>query len=238
MVYSKHRRTPRTPRATAYEPFESDVISSLLKPGDITLDIGAHFGYYTLLFSLLTGPKGRVFAFEPDPTNFSILRKHVNSYQLNNVELEQKAVANKTTTLKLYRSTQNPGDHRIYDSIDGRQAIQVEAVALDDYFRNYTGRIDFIKMDIQGAEPGAIEGMSTLLQNNKSLYLATEFWPFGIKAFGVDPPQYLRTLLNYGFSLANINETTQRLEPVSDIDTLLHTCTPESNRYTNLLCTR
>jgi len=116
----------------------------------VVVDIGANIGYYTLIFARLVGEQGRVFAFEPDPANFSLLAKNVAVNNYHNVELIQKAVSDQTGNARLYLSPKSTVDHRIYSSNDNRKFIDVEAVRLDDYFLDNNGKIDFIKMDIQG----------------------------------------------------------------------------------------
>lgn len=147
-----------------YEPLETELVKKEVKKGDVVLDIGANIGYYTLIAAKLVGENGKVFAFEPDPTNFAILKKNVELNGYKNVVLVQKAASNKTGKLKLYLSEDNSADHKIYDSHEGRQSTEIEATRLDDYFKNYNGEINLIKMDIEGAEGGAIQGMSSLLQ--------------------------------------------------------------------------
>jgi len=137
-----------------YEPFETELVKKEIKKGDVVLDIGANIGYYTLIYAKLVGEEGKVFAFEPDPDNFALLKKNVEINGYRNVILAQKAVSNKTGKIRLYLSEVNKGDHRIYDSHDGRKSIEIETIRLDDYFKNYNVRIDFIKMDVQGAEGG------------------------------------------------------------------------------------
>lgn len=123
----------------------------------------------------------------------------MNGYK--NVILVQKAVSNKTGKLKLYLSEDNPGDHRIYNSHDGRKSFEIEAIRLDDYFKDYDGKIDFIKMDIQGAEGWAIQGMLNLLKKNKTVKIVSEFWPIGLKRSGIEPDEYLKLLIELGFKL-------------------------------------
>lgn len=209
-----------------------------IKKGNVVLDIGANIGYYTLIFAKLVGEEGRVYAFEPDPTNFALLKKNVEINGYKNVVLVQKAVSNKSGRIKLYLSKNNMGDHRIYDSgEDGRQHIEIEAIRLDDYFEHFEGRIDFIKMDIQGAEGGAIQGMYNLLNKNNNVKIVTEFWPIGLKRFGTDPEEFLRLLIKLGFKLYEVNEQDKEIKPVN-IPRLLEIYTPVKGNFTNLLCVK
>lgn len=96
-----------------YEPLQTELVKKEIKKGDVVLDIGANIGYYTLIFAKLVGEDGKVFVFEPAPTNFSFLKKNVEINSYKNVVLVQKAVSNKTGKLKLYLSEDNIGDHRI-----------------------------------------------------------------------------------------------------------------------------
>lgn len=221
-----------------WEPLETDLVTREVRRGDVVLDIGAHIGYYSLIFARLVGSEGRVFAFEPDPDNFALLNKNVRINGYRNVTLVRKAVADRTGKVRLYVSEENNGDHRTYDSKDGRKSIEVKCVQLDEYFRDYGERIDFIKMDIQGAEPGAIRGMSSLLERSKNPRMVVEFWPFGLKRFGVGAEGFLRLLNGHGYSLYNADERKGRIER-ADIETLVSMYDPEELvQYTNLFCVR
>lgn len=221
-----------------FEPLETELVKNEIKRGDVALDIGANIGYYTLIFAKLVGEEGKVFAFEPDPNNFALLKKNVEINRYKNVILVQKAVSNKTEKIRLYLSARSVGDHRIYNSYDGRESIEIEAITLDDYFANYNGNIDFIKMDIQGAEGGALQGSSNLIKKNKNLKIVTEFWPIGLKRFGIEPMEYLKSLIKHGFNLYEINERLKKIELVINISKLLEIYTPEKENFTNLLCVK
>lgn len=217
----------------AFEEFETEIVKKEIKAGDVVLDIGANIGYYTLIFAKLVGENGKVFAFEPDPVNFSLLKKNIETNGYKNVVLIQKAVSNKNEMLKLYLCEENRGDHRIYDSHDNRQSVEVEAIRLEDYFKDYEGKIDFIKMDIQGAEGGATQGMFSLLQKNK-VKIITEFWPMGLKKFGIDPEEYLKSLTDSDFKIYEVDEQKKKITP-TNISELLKTYSSEKDVHTNLL---
>jgi FkbM family methyltransferase len=197
-----------------YKPLEIELLEREIKKGDIVLDIGAHIGSYTLITSKLVGENGRIYSFEPDPNNFALLRKNVVINGCKNVTLVQKAVSNKSGKIRLHLNEDNIGDHRIYNSQDGRRSIEVESVQLDDYFGGQDVNISFIKMDIQGAEGWALEGMHGLLGRNKNVKILTEFWPFGLEKSGFGAKKYIDQLVKYGFKLYQLNEGEKKIEPV------------------------
>lgn len=220
-----------------YEPTETALLKKELKPGDTFVDIGANIGYYTLIAARIVGHTGRVFAFEPDPTNFELLKKNVEQNGCSNVTLVNKAVSDRARTLKLFLNEANRGDHRIYDSKDGRRSIPVQAIALDGFFKKLDKKVQFIKMDIQGAEAQALEGMKNLIRSNRSLKLVTEFSPGSLKLCGSDPIKYLKILQKLGFKLSELSEKEGSVRPV-DLKGLIRNLTDDSNRYTNLLCVK
>jgi FkbM family methyltransferase len=221
-----------------YEPIETDLVKKVIKKGSNVLDIGANIGYYTLIFANLCGKHGKVYAFEPEPENFLILKKNIELNGYHNVILINKAVSNKTGKTKLYLSEYHHTAHTIYNSNDNRPYIEIETITLDDFFINFKERIDLVKMDVEGSEPGIIEGMSSLLQNNADIKIISEYFPNAIMKYGKEPEEYLKIFENKGFELHNINDSTNKVEP-TDIKTLLKLYNQE-NEYarTNLFCIR
>ena len=90
-----------------YSEYETDVMKKIVKKGDVDLDLGANIGYYTLIFAKIVGKNGKVFAFEPDLTNFTLLKKNVEINGYKNVVLINKAVSDKTGKLKLFLNERN-----------------------------------------------------------------------------------------------------------------------------------
>ena len=218
-----------------WEPLETKVVQNEVRRGSVVLDIGAHIGYYTLMMARLVGSRGRVFAFEPNPANYDLLRRNIQINSYRNVTAVNRAVSDMQTKTRLHLSEDNSGDHRIYDSKDGRRSVEVRSIGLNSYFRRYTRRIDFIKMDIQGAEPGAIRGMSSLLQSHHPR-MVVEFWPFGLTRFGVSGMEFLELLMSFDYELFEVDERTSSIEPAA-INALVAAYDPDDEfRHTNLLC--
>jgi FkbM family methyltransferase len=197
--------------AGTYESHEMEVVKREVQKGDVVLDIGANIGFYTLMFAKLVGSEGQVFAFEPEPENFRLLKKNVEINGYQNVILVPKAISNKNGTIQLYLCESNQGMHRIYDSVCCQSAIDIESIRADDYFSS-PHKMDFIKMDIEGAEYAAIQGMQNLLTQNPQIKIMTEFSPLALFEYGVDSKDYINTLLKYGFTLFSIGENVELIE--------------------------
>jgi FkbM family methyltransferase len=221
-----------------FEPSETALLPKLVREGDTVLDLGANIGYFTLLLARKVGPTGRVFAFEPDPDNFALLARNVEVNGYTNVVLENKAVGERTGTAGLFLCADNPGDHRIYATAgEARERVTIDTVRLDDYAPLRGARVDLIKMDIQGAEAGALAGMAGLLRRSAGCRLLTEFWPYGLRHAGADPRAYLEALRALGLELHRLPERGPAV-PV-DVDEVMRAYGRGlHDDFTNLLCYR
>lgn len=220
-----------------YEPLETEIIKKEVKSGDIVLDIGAHIGYYTLILAKIVGENGKVFAFEADPTNFNLLKKNIITNGYKNVILIHNAVSNENKKIKLYLCEYNNGMHRIYKSKFCSSYIEIESTRLDDYFEkiNFNKQINFVKMDVEGAELDVLRGMSLLLDKNKKLKIVTEFAPVSLFERGNNPEDFIKILNKHDFQFFDINEKKNKINFI-DIAKLNQKYTPAKNNYTNLLC--
>jgi len=190
--------------------------------GDMVLDIGANIGYYTLIFAKLVGEKGKVFAFEPDPSNFEILKKNVTTNNFQNVILENVAVTNSTGTTELYLSTKDMGHHRIYKSKHmSKNHVSVKTIRLDDYLNSnsFLEKISFVKLDVEGSEFGSLKGMEKILSQNKRIELIMEFVPRHLRDYGTDPIEVLQYLKNleFDFCTVDVKEFQHKFDDIEEI---------------------
>jgi FkbM family methyltransferase len=221
----------------SYESAETQIVMENIKPGEVVLDIGANIGYYTLLFARLVGPEGRVISFEPDPQSFALLKRNVQANGYQNVDLKNLAVSNIDGELTLYRDRFNNLDHRIIKSDDARRSVRVRVVRLDDLFLKENDPIHFIKMDIQGAEGLAVEGMKKLLGRNRGLKMLLEFWPGGLELSGMPPDRLLKSLADMGFVFYDLKPEGQTHEEIR-WQAILNQYILKPGEHTNLLCVR
>ncbi|WP_415581403.1 FkbM family methyltransferase [Flavobacterium longum] len=138
-----------------------------IKPGDVIMDAGANNGYITLYFSKLTGPVGKVYAFEPDAINIKHIKENIALDRTlhNNIVIQDLLLWNENTMVDFYEAG-TVGSSAVWKP-EGEKLVKKEAVTIDDWVkRNNITRLDFIKMDIEGAE---IEAMDGCVETMKSL---------------------------------------------------------------------
>ncbi|MEO8206299.1 MAG: FkbM family methyltransferase [Chthoniobacterales bacterium] len=196
-----------------YERDEIDFFRTHFQSGMTFLDVGANAGLYTAL--ALSKNAAAVMAVEPHAESRRFLEQTVKLAARNSdkVFISPFAAAEKRKDVPLYENPDNKGDNRLYpDPLCPVQGI-VEANTLDAICaeRNIHS-IQFLKIDTQGAEYGAMLGATALLRNSPRCILMSEFWPYGLRACGSDPVEYLALLEDLGFSLFEL--TGKSLVPV------------------------
>ncbi len=184
-----------------------------IRKGDVVLDIGANIGFYTKILSALVGENGKVYAFEPDKTNFSHLIR--NAGHLKNVEFHNKAVSDKTGTITLYHSDLLNVDHKTYATKDFTSTSEIECVAMDDIIPGQ--KVDFIKIDIQGYEYFAFQGMQQIFKKNEHLKIITEFYPLGMHNAKIDYIPFFELLWDNNFIVHKLENSQWSVFTPSDI---------------------
>lgn len=166
-----------------YEPMETELIKKHIRKGDITVDVGANIGYYTLLMAKL---KAVVHSFEPEPNNFTLLKNNVELNHFTNVILHNKAVSNINGKAKFILADYGIGQHKLGNSKFGTRTIDVTVTTID------LENIDFAKIDVEGAELLVLQGMKTL-PNKMILEFNTE----NLKEHGTTPTEFFNFVKNY-----------------------------------------
>ncbi|HWF37652.1 MAG TPA: FkbM family methyltransferase [Candidatus Acidoferrales bacterium] len=197
--------TPRLLLSGEWEPAETQLILRLVRPGMTFVDVGANFGYFTLLAAAGVGEEGRVYAFEPDARNLEILDRNlqVNCYSAR-VKIFPNAVLDAPKKVQLHRNRRNLGNHTLF--VTDRQnadadPVAVDAVRLDDAVE---GVADFVKIDAEGREPLIFRGMRGLMARSPKLTILTEFNLIALKAAGFAPQDFLRELGEYGYTVHSV----------------------------------
>jgi len=160
---------------------EDEIIDQFCpKPGDTVVDAGAHIGLYTIIAAKRVGPTGRVIAIEPDPENFKILKKNILLNQLSNVEPLECAAYSAKKNLKLFLPELERG-RTIFNTImqdrvrSCNNFLEVEANTLDNILNeNKVQRVNYVKIDVEGAELEVLKGALNVLEANKRITLIIE----------------------------------------------------------------
>tara|TARA_B100001750_G_scaffold90459_1_gene71507 strand:+ start:5734 stop:6609 length:876 start_codon:yes stop_codon:yes gene_type:complete len=221
-----------------YEELESKIMEEKIEMGNIVVDVGANIGLHTLNMARIVGNTGQVFAFEPDPSNFEILKKNVKINNYKNIILEQKAVGDKHGRTTLYQSD-HPGKHRIFPQTEqAKSQVQVELTNLDNYFdSDMTDKINFIKIDVEGLEFSVLKGMKNILKNSKKIKILFEFMPENTIEVGFTPIELLNYLTSNDFKLYCMDNKTKKLLHVSNNEEIVKLCSTTDNTISrNLFC--
>jgi FkbM family methyltransferase len=152
------------------------------KQGDVVVDIGAHIGRYTIIASKRVATNGKVVAIEASPSNFEMLNRNIKLNQLTNTISLNHAVYSKETKIKLYLPGEESGN-TIYNTVISDRArneekfVEVNANTLD-YLLQSKGikqeQINWIKIDVEGAEFEVLKGATNILSNSKDIALLIE----------------------------------------------------------------
>ncbi|TMD23605.1 MAG: FkbM family methyltransferase [Chloroflexi bacterium] len=214
LVLPPRYRDARTVSAGLFQPELTRLLSSLLRPGMSAVDIGAYVGYFTVIAAQAVGAAGRVYCFEPNPSSYVYLRRNIQLNGFQNVVSAEQAISSQVRTMQLVADPLGP-ESFVTDLPDPRAAGSVEAVSLDHVFsRLGWPRIHLIRMNIEGSELAALDGMKQTSQRNPELQLIMEFNPRAMVRAGVSRATLSSLLDDLGFRRSQVIE--DRLRPISD----------------------
>lgn len=154
-------------RSFIYDSWEPQVVRrivSTIRPGMTVVDVGAHVGYYTLVFAKYVGATGRVISFEPLPVNFALLKKNVELNELKHVELFASAVFSRSGDLTIsIPDDSNSGEASVMHRVGAKQ-LEVQATTLDVVSSTLDFKPDFIKIDVEGSEFDVLSGAQEIIR--------------------------------------------------------------------------
>ena len=216
-----------------YEKDEINFLSQIVQKGMRILDIGANVGLYTAILGKGAGNEGLVYAFEPDPENFSFLLKTIAANKLSNTHAVQAAAASQAGRMRLFTSSDNRGDNRLYENELSDGCVDVEVICVDDFLReNFLDTIDLIKIDVQGFEAEVLAGLEHTIRNSPRLTLLSEFWPDGLRRAGAEPLALLKRLQDWGLRIHSL-ESGGQIQAIPDFEGFIERF--PGRRYTNIV---
>jgi len=200
-----------------WEPYESSLVQHYLQPGDVFLDAGANIGYFTVLAAACVGDRGHVYAFEPEPRNFQLLRDNVelNGFS-SRVTSMQVALTAESGVGQLYLHPQNLGDHQLFGSGEDRKTVAVKLLAGDDICSGRDVRLGLVKIDTQGAEQAVVQGLLPRLRaSGATLKMLIELTPFSLRRAGTTGSDFVALLATLDLPFYIVDHIEHQLAPVS-----------------------
>ncbi|MCR4328814.1 MAG: FkbM family methyltransferase [Patescibacteria group bacterium] len=166
-----------------YDQTEAAVFKLLVRPGQTVMDIGASFGWWSVVFARLVGSAGKLYCFEPEPQSYSELQKNMglNFHDRTRFNLEQIALSDKLGSEPfLVQKSLGPAFARLITASEREHTSQgevrdVEVITLDSYVqKNAISKVDFIKCDVEGKTIEVLRGATQLLKREDAPLLWSE----------------------------------------------------------------
>jgi FkbM family methyltransferase len=216
-----------------YEGVERDLIVALLSPGNTFFDVGAHVGYYTIAAARKVGPTGAVHSFEPRRENADLLERSVQSNQFRHVKVNRQAVCDRTGAVELYvpdaadYGREASGWATVLIGIFPNATVEtIPGVSIDDYIMSHQIKaVHLIKMDIEGAEVFALQGMKKVLRSTHPPRILTEINALRLRDAGCEPTSIHSLLSQYGYkSYRVVGRALLREDTIAFSDSALENC--------------
>jgi len=195
----------------SFEYSTLQLFSSLLKPGDAIIDVGANSGLYSIFYSKLVGEHGRVYAFEPGTETFRFLTENLALNQCNNVSPYNFALSNKESLVEMV--SHDADNLKLHDGDSFRYIREIaagetppgkdtmKAFRLDDLEEfSALPRLDVIKIDVEGAELLVLEGSRLTILKHKPV-IVFELSAKWAERFHYKPYQVLALLNELGYQM-------------------------------------
>lgn len=198
------------------EPGVRALIRRVVRPEHSVVDIGAHVGLHAVVLGDIVRERGRLVAFEPDPELAAAL---MQTFVMNGFTragaVVNAAVSDRDGEAQFHRTLHSP-ESSLFGVGDapGRDTVVVRTVALDSQFRPGE-RVDFAKIDAEGAEPAIVRGMARVLADNPGLSMVMECAPQHLQRAGEDPGAFHDALVAHGFRIEAVAEPDGATTPVT-----------------------
>lgn len=186
-----------------FEPKEMNFVKKLLRRNMTVVDVGAHHGIYTLLASKCVSWDGKVVAIEPSPRECRRLEKHLKLNRCSNVELVSCAAAEESGEANLYEVS---GFNDWYNSLqppatsEPTTTVRVPVRSLDDVLDGLgISKIDFVKLDAEGAELSVLHGAMKLLNRDSRPAMLVEVQDVRTKPWGYAAREILQFLMRMDY---------------------------------------
>ncbi|MGB8861578.1 MAG: FkbM family methyltransferase [Ilumatobacteraceae bacterium] len=179
-----------------WEPGETRLLRTLVRPGCRFLDVGAHVGYFSVV-AHQSAAGVVITAIEPDPFTARLCELNLHSAGAQ-ARVITCALGDINDTLAFTVAAHNPGDSRVDASASKASAV-VPVLPADQLLEGAS--FDIIKIDVQGFEERVMLGMQDIIARSKGLQMLVEFFPVAIAESGSRPVEVLEAYQTMGFEV-------------------------------------
>ncbi len=197
-----------------YERHIKRAFQEHISSGNTVLDVGANIGFHTIYFANLVGNMGKVIAFEPIQSTFTQLSENVVLNDLHNVDIRKIALGNESKELHIYvdENSKNPGANNLFVKGD----TKIDCKRGDDVVGNLN--VDFIKIDVEGYELLALQGLAGIIENQKPKIIFEYDKDYQLKN-NDDVTSIFNFLSQFNYSYFEINRSnTRKIDNVSALN--------------------
>ncbi len=196
------------------ESFESAIRGRMLsqvREGMVVLDVGANIGYYTVQFARISGRTGRVIAFEPNPVMVAELKANIELNHLSNVQVEPIALFNRDGEANLHCPLTGREAHGTLvpnETFEIKNVLKVRTRRLDDFLKEAgMSFVDFMKVDVEGAERNVFQGASETLRGPRKPVIFFECVEVACRSLGYGVSDVLGDLAAYGYRFEQVDQS-------------------------------
>ncbi len=186
-----------------YEPIQTAIVRASLRPGNTFVDVGANWGYFSLMAAHRVGSNGRVIAVEPDPRLYGALAANVARNSLSNVTRLSIAAAAVAGTAPLHGFRQGDGNRGVSSLLGGHASgpsFTVRTAPLDGLLDSLgIDLVDLVKIDVEGAEGLALTGMVDGLRRHRYKRVLVEMHPRALAGIGSSPGHAAQGMRDAGY---------------------------------------
>ena len=226
---------------TGYEKFSTRIFKNFINNYDCFVDVGAHYGYYSLL-AAKSNEKIKIIAFEPISENFEILKLNLLSNDVfeDRAECFPEVVSSKSEDkVSFYKSEASDNCGIIpHPNSSTLEKIEVKSVKLDDFFVGFNPERLFIKIDTEGNELRVIKCLSDTFKKNENITLLLEINPKMLKLSNSDCTEIIQHLESENFIAFAIMDDKFQFYPLNTRENINILESMYENSYFNILCMR
>jgi FkbM family methyltransferase len=207
------------------------------------LDVGANVGYTSFLLARVVKSTAKIYAFEPDQLNFTLLQQTIRRKALGNkIAPFNMVVGNFEGSVEFWHNDSHLGDHRVVtenlarsrSDMNMKRTRSVPITSIDAFVKSRNVHFSFVKIDVQGYELSVAEGMTESLVAFPDANICFEYAPQILVEMGCEPVKLLEFFRTRGYLLYII--TRSAMELVEEYGAI-HRYT-DANGYVDLLCSR